>query len=48
VLRGNRINKNGFQAVSIRKTVAGTIEDNDLRDNRKGLGMFPRATNLAS
>jgi parallel beta-helix repeat protein len=36
VLRRNRINKNGFEAVCVRYKSSCIIEDNDLRENTKG------------
>ena len=36
MLRGNRINRNGDQAVWIHRDGKGVIEDNDLTDNARG------------
>ncbi|MBI4277426.1 MAG: right-handed parallel beta-helix repeat-containing protein, partial [Armatimonadetes bacterium] len=35
-LRRNRINRNGYNAVWVYGGGGGTIEDNDLRGNRRG------------
>ncbi len=35
-LRANRINRNGYQAVSIHDGGLGVIEDNDLTGNEQG------------
>jgi len=32
----NRINKNSYEAIWICESGAGTIEDNDLRENKRG------------
>ncbi len=35
-MRGNRINKNGYEAVWVYEGGVGTLEDNDLRENARG------------